>query len=121
MRYMIKFMLRIAMYFIVFTLLSQFFVGMGGSIPALLLLALILAIANGSVRPVLTLVTLPLNLITFGVASVFVNMLTLLISDAIVGAVGIHGFWLMALASVLVIAADSLIRWMRHSASLNTA
>jgi len=110
-----KFFIRIAAYFFVFVLLNQFFTGMSGSLSALLLLAVVLALANGTLRPILTLMALPLNIITFGIASVFVNMLTLLIADALVMATVIHGFWLMALVSVAILIADSMIRKARYS------
>ncbi len=116
---MVKFVLRIAAYFIVFVLLQQLFAQVAGTLLAFLLLALVLALVNGSARAVLTLITLPLNLVTFGIASVFVNILTLLIADAIICGAVVGGFWMLALCSVLIIAADSMIRWARHGASSN--
>jgi len=109
-----KFLLRVAAYFIAFALLSSAFGGISGTLPAMLLFALVLSAVNCSLRPVLTFIALPATLLTLGVASVFVNMLTLLIADAFVGSVHIYGFWLMALCCVAILAADALIRGMRH-------
>ena len=110
-----KLLIRIVAYFAVFVVLNQLFLGIEGKILAFLLLALVLALANNIIRPVLTFIALPFNIITFGIASVFVNILMLLIADSIVVQVSIDGFWLMALVSVLIMAVDTLIRFIRLS------
>jgi uncharacterized membrane protein YvlD (DUF360 family) len=104
---------RIVLYFICFVLLSLVFGGIHGTIAAFLLLAIVLALANGTLRPVLTFIAHPFNLLTAGSASVFVNMFMLVIARAIVGIVIIQGFWLMALVSLVIMAADALIRGIR--------
>ena len=114
-----KFFIRLTTYFLLLILLSYLFAGVAGTAPALLLFALLLTVLNGSIRPVLTFIALPLNLITMGVASVFVNMLTLWIADAITAGAFIQGFWLMALSSVCVMAADALGRAVRLRSVLN--
>lgn len=121
MRQMVKLTLRLMAYFVVFVLLAQLFTGASGTVGALALLALILTVTNSSIRPVLTLLSLPLNLVTFGIASVFVNMLTLLIADAIVAGAFVHGFWLMALASAMIMGADAMVRWVRFGALKKSA
>lgn len=108
-----KFLIRILAYFALFVLLNQIFVGIDGEILEFLLLALILALTNGLIRPLLTLIALPFNIITFGIASIFVNILTILIADSIVAQTAINDFWLMLLASVLIMGIDSLIRFLR--------
>ncbi len=108
---------RIAVYFTGFVVLSLLFTGIHGTIAAFLLLALVLSLANGLLRPILTFIALPFNLITFGIASVFVNVLMLLIACALVTAVVIKGFWLLVLASVVIMLMDSLLRVMRHKPS----
>ena len=112
---MVKLIVRFLAYFLIFMLLSTFIPGVFGDVAGFVLLAAMLAIANLLIRPLLTLVALPFNLLTFGIASVFVNMLTLIIADAIVLSAGIAGFWNLALVSVLVMAADSCIRAARHA------
>jgi hypothetical protein len=57
------------------------------SVPGILLLALTLAITNTLLRPILVLIALPFNLITFGIASIFANLLTLIIANAICGTI----------------------------------
>lgn len=112
---MIKLILRVAMYFLILVVSASLFHGIEGATLAFLLLALVLALANGIIRPFLTLIALPFNLLTFGIASVFVNMLTLLIADAIVTTASIGGFWLMLVVSVVIMLADTFIRWLRFN------
>ena len=105
---------RISVYFLGFMILSLLFTGIHGTVVAFLLLALVLSLANGLLRPILTFIALPFNLITFGIASVFVNVLMLLLACALVTAVVINGFWMLVLASVVVMLMDSLLRAIRH-------
>lgn len=110
-----KLMVRFLAYFLIFMVLTYLLPGVTGDVIGFLMLALILALANLVIRPLLTVVALPFNLLTFGIASIFVNMLTLIIADAIVGPASVAGFWTLALISVLVMAADACIRGVRHT------
>ena len=112
---MVKLIIRFLVYFLIFVALSTFVHGVAGDVPGFALVALLLAVANLLIRPLLTVAALPFNLLTFGLASVFVNMLTLIIADAIVLSAGFAGFWTLALAAVLVMAADGCIRAARHT------
>lgn len=109
-----KLIVRFLAYFLVFMLLSAILPAtVTGDAWGFLLLAGILVLANLFIRPLLTLLALPFNLLTFGIASVFVNMLTLLTADAIVAPALLQGFWTLALASVLIMAVDACIRTAR--------
>ena len=116
-----KWLLRIAAYFIILLVLKQIFTDIQGDTLSFLLLAAILALANLLIRPLLTLLALPFNIVFFGIASVFVNILTLLIADAIVAGASVGGFWLMALCSVLIMLADGFIRWIRYASRAKRA
>ena len=76
---------------------------------ALLVLAAVLAGVNTLIRPLFVAVALPFNAVTFGIASVFANLLSLVIANAIVGK-PIHGFWVMLLISFVVMLADDTHR-----------
>src|SRR6266550_5230987 len=60
---------------------------------ALLAAAAVFGVLNTLLKPLLRLVTLPLAILTFGVAWFFVSLLMLLLTEAIVGGFDIHGFW----------------------------
>ncbi|MFA0815850.1 MAG: phage holin family protein [Anaerofustis sp.] len=72
-----------------------------------------MAITNTLLRPILVLIALPFNLITFGIASIFANLLTLIIANAICGTILLHGFWLMFLVAAVMMFTDDLIRFIR--------
>jgi putative membrane protein len=73
-----------------------------GDTGTLLLAALVLTIANWTVRPIVTVLAIPVIVLTLGVALFFVSLAMLLITDWLVGGFDIHGFWAAVGATVLV-------------------
>ena len=72
--------------------------------------ALIFGILNTVLKPVLKLVTLPLALVTFGLAWFFVSMLMLWLTQKIISGFDINGgFWKYVLATILVWAANVVV------------
>jgi putative membrane protein len=69
---------------------------------ALLLSAVVFGIMNTLVKPVVTLLGIPLIIVTLGVALFFINMLMLWLTDALVGGFDIGGFWTFVAATCLV-------------------
>ncbi|MBN1624802.1 MAG: phage holin family protein [Clostridia bacterium] len=121
---MIKFIIRTAIYFTVLCIFALLFEKVSGAIGLLLLGAAVLALVNTILRPLLTALALPLNLVTLGIASIFVNILTLVITDAIVGGMVISGFWVNLLLAIVIMAADGIFRksrrelWKKHAYSV---
>jgi putative membrane protein len=66
--------------------------------------AAVFGVLNTSMKPILRLVMLPLAPITLGIASFFVSMLMLWLTDLIVGNFSIHGptFWTYVWATVII-------------------
>jgi putative membrane protein len=65
--------------------------------------ALVFGILNTVLKPVLLFVTLPLALVTFGLAWFFVSMLMLWLTQGIINGFDINGgFWKYVLATILV-------------------
>jgi putative membrane protein len=65
--------------------------------------ALVFGILNTVLKPILKFVTLPLALVTFGLAWFFVSMLMLWLTQGIVNGFDINGgFWKYVLATILV-------------------
>ena len=85
---------------IVFKILGGIFIR---STYALLLLGFALLIINLVLKPVFLIIALPINILTFGLFSLFVNMLTIKIADGFVPGIHIGGF-LNTLAVALLIA-----------------
>ncbi len=69
---------------------------------ALLLAAAVFGVLNTVLKPLLRLITLPLAVLTFGLAWFFVSMLMLLITDTIVSGFSITGFWGYVQATLII-------------------
>ena len=69
---------------------------------SLLAAAALFGVLNTLLKPLLRFVTLPLALLTFGIAWFFVALLMLLITDSVVSGFHIHGFWTFIEATLMV-------------------
>jgi putative membrane protein len=77
----------------------------------LLIGAAVLAIANTIVKPILTLFTLPLVIITLGLAYFGINVLMLALAEWIAPDFSIDGFWTYVGATIVV----SIVNWALYS------
>ena len=68
----------------------------------LVLAALVFGLVNFFVKPVVTLLSLPLIIVTLGIAYFFVNLAMLLLTDALVSDFDIDGFWSAVGATIIV-------------------
>ena len=64
--------------------------------------AAVFGVLNTLLKPFLRLVTLPLAIISFGIAWFFVSLLMLLLTRAIVSGFSVHGFWTLVGATLIV-------------------
>ena len=81
-----------------------------GSTSTVIWSALIFGILNTVLKPVLLIVTLPLALVTFGLAWFFVSMLMLWLTQGIIDGFDINGgFWKYVLATILVWAVNIVV------------
>lgn len=69
---------------------------------SLLLAAAVFGVLNTVLKPLLRLITLPVALLTFGIAWFFVSLFMLLLTDWIVSGFAIHGFWTLVGATLIV-------------------
>lgn len=75
---------------------------------SLLALAVVLAAINTFLRPILVLITLPLSVVTFGLFTLVLNTLLIMLAAAIVPGVAVSGF-LYALVFGVVLAIVSAV------------
>ena len=75
----------------------------------LLVAALVLTIANWLVKPVLTVLALPVILLTLGIALFFVSLAMLLLTAALVNGFSIDGFWDAVAATIIVWAVNAAV------------
>jgi putative membrane protein len=71
--------------------------------------ALVFGILNTVLKPVLKVLTLPLALVTFGIAWFFVSLLMLWITASLINGFDIHGFWSYVAATIIVWALNIVI------------
>ena len=69
---------------------------------SLLLAAAVFGVLNTVLKPLLRLITLPLAVLTLGIAWFFVSMLMLLITKWLVSGFDINGFWTLVAATLIV-------------------
>jgi putative membrane protein len=69
---------------------------------SLLAAAAVFGVLNTLLKPLLRFVTLPLAILTLGIAWFFVSMLMLVITKGIVDGFHIHGFWTLVEATLIV-------------------
>jgi putative membrane protein len=67
-----------------------------------LVLAVVLAIINLFIKPVLRILTLPLTILTLGIFSLILNALLVMLAAAIVPGVAIAGFWAAFFFAILI-------------------
>lgn len=72
------------------------------SFGTLLAAAAVFGVLNTILKPLLRLVTLPLAFLTLGLAWFFVSLLMLVLTRDIVSGFHIHGFWTLALSTVII-------------------
>ena len=85
-------------------------VRVNGIFPAILAAAL-LGICNAVLRPLLIVLTLPLNILTLGLFTFVINALLLKMASGVISGFEVHGFW-PALFGALII---SLVSWLLSS------
>jgi putative membrane protein len=73
--------------------------------------AAVLGIANGILKPILALLTLPLIILTLGVFYFLINIAMLLLAEWIAPNFSIDGFWTYVGAVVII----WLVNWAAHS------
>ena len=73
------------------------------SIPALLIMGLVLLGVNLLLKPLLLLITLPLSLLTLGLFSFIVNAWTIMIADHFVANISMGGFLNSLLAAFIIV------------------
>ena len=72
------------------------------NVGSLLFAAAVFGILNTVFKPLLRLITLPLAVLTLGIAWFFVSMLMLDLTDVIVSGFHINGFWTLVWSTVIV-------------------
>jgi putative membrane protein len=84
-------------------------VTISGGYKSALIAAIVLALVNSLVRPILTVLTFPATVFTFGLFSFVITALMVMLMDYFIGHVEISSFWWALLFGLIVSFAGSLI------------
>lgn len=80
-----------------------------GSYQALAIAAIVLGLVNALIRPILTLLTLPITILTLGLFYLLVNGFTFLLASKLVPGFTVHGFWWAVLGALVVSVISSFV------------
>ena len=75
------------------------------------LAAAILGVLNALFRPVLIILTLPINILTLGLFTFVINAVLIMMVSGVVGGFEVHGFWSALLGSLII----SIVSWLLNS------
>lgn len=67
-----------------------------------LLIAFVMGLINAFIKPLITLITLPVNILTLGIFGLIINALLFMLAGYVVPGVSISGFWPALFGSVLL-------------------
>jgi putative membrane protein len=84
-------------------------VSFNGSGWTLIWSALVFGVLNTVLKPILKLLTLPLAVLTLGIAWFLVSLFMLYLTQLIIGGFSIHGFWNYVWATLIVWAVNLVI------------
>ncbi len=77
--------------------------------PAALLAAIAIGFVNGSIKPVLSLLTFPINILTLGAFSLVVNGICFWLASLVVPGFAVHGFLAFILGPVVLSLASTFL------------
>ena len=78
--------------------------------------AIVIALLNNIVRPILIVITLPLTLLSMGVFLFVVNAIIILMASGLVGGFTVHGLGSAILLSIIITALNYVLEWFRKRA-----
>jgi putative membrane protein len=74
-----------------------------------LIVAVVLAVLNALVKPILVILTLPITIITLGLFLFVINALIILLCDKLIDGFKVDGFWWALLFSILLSIVSSIL------------
>jgi len=102
-RIIMKFILRILLTAVAVILLSQFLPGVSvAGYGTAIIVAIVLALLNLIVKPILVLFTLPVTIITLGLFLLVINAVIILLADGFITGFAVDGFWVALIFSLLL-------------------
>lgn len=87
-------------------------VTLSGLFPALIA-AVVLGLVNAVIRPVLLILTLPINILTLGLFTLVINALLILLTSQIVRGFNVAGFWPAVIFAIVLFFVNIILNMFR--------
>ncbi len=81
------------------------------TVGSVLIAALILGLVNAIIRPVMVVLTLPINILTLGLFTLVINALVLYIVAWLTPAMELTGFWGALFAAIILSIISAVLAW----------
>ena len=105
-----RFIIRLLITAVVVVLLAQFLPGVAvASFGTAVIVAIVLALLNLIVKPILVLFTLPVTVLTLGLFLLVINAIIILLVDAFITGFNVDGFWVALIFSLLLSIVQSIL------------
>ena len=105
-----SFIIRLLITAVVVVLLAQFLPGVAvASFGTAVIVAIVLALLNLIVKPILVLFTLPVTVLTLGLFLLVINAVIILLVDAFIAGFNVDGFWVALIFSLLLSIVQSIL------------
>ncbi|MFB0921624.1 MAG: phage holin family protein [Oscillospiraceae bacterium] len=102
----LKYISIILSIYIVSLLINSVYIG---NVFSLLIMGLVLLLVNLVLKPIRLLISLPFNLLTFGLFSFVVNALTIMIASGLVPGISMGGFLNSLLTSLIIVIFNNIL------------
>ena len=102
--------LRLLLTAVAVFILSYFLPGVGEvTFTSAIIVAVVLALLNAIVKPILVILTLPITIVTLGLFLLVINACIILLADKFIGGFSVSGFWTALLFSLLLSLLQSIL------------
>lgn len=106
----IRFILNIIAIFVAtFIGIRYAHLGIYTSLSAVLLFAVALTVINAIIRPIVKLISLPITCLTFGIFSLVINVLMVMLAAKLISGVYIDGFFNAAILAIIIAICNTVI------------
>jgi len=105
-----KLIIRILLTAVAVFLIAQFLPGVSvAGYGTAIIVAVVLALLNLIVKPILVLLTLPVTILTLGLFLLVINAIIILLADSFISGFGVDGFWIALIFSLLLSIFQSIL------------
>ena len=105
----VKILLNAAALLVTANLIDGIYIDGYGSV---LIAAIVLGIVNAIIRPILTLLTLPLHVLTLGLFTFVINALMLKTVAVVVSGFDVGGFWPAFVGAIVLSVVSTVLNWL---------